>query len=188
MVEKKVTSPPMTEEAKKSLAPRLLIIGHGRHGKDTLAEQLQARLGWSFTSSSMLACNLFMFPDLALKYGYATPEECFEDRHNHRAEWFQAICEYNRDDRTRLAKAVWAKNDVYVGMRSKEELDACLEACVVDIIVWVDASDRFPPESSASCTVTIHDAHFVIHNNHTLEQFVNQTIPRFIEAIGPFLA
>jgi hypothetical protein len=35
--------------------PKLLIIGHARHGKDTLAEKIRDRMDLAFTSSSVLS-------------------------------------------------------------------------------------------------------------------------------------
>ena len=32
--------------------------------------------------------------------------ECFEDRVNHRSEWFDLITNYNKEDRTRLTKEI----------------------------------------------------------------------------------
>jgi hypothetical protein len=39
--------------------------------------------------------NFLYMNDLKEKYGYADEEECYADRHNHRAEWYDAICAYN---------------------------------------------------------------------------------------------
>lgn len=74
---------------------RLLIIGPARHGKDTLAETMRDNFGLNFKSSSQACSDIFIFNELKDKYGYTTPEECFEDRLNHRAEWYQLICGYN---------------------------------------------------------------------------------------------
>ena len=62
---------------------KLLIIGNGRHGKDTMAEILQRDHGIKFKASSMAASEIFINDALKEKYGYATAEECFNDRHNH---------------------------------------------------------------------------------------------------------
>ncbi len=64
----------------------ILIIGHGRHGKDTLAELIQVYTGFTFKSSSESAAEIFIYDALKEKYGYKSFIECYEDRHNHRAE------------------------------------------------------------------------------------------------------
>ena len=43
---------------------KLLIIGHGRHGKDTVSEILHDNYGYSFESSSQFCSKLFIFNDL----------------------------------------------------------------------------------------------------------------------------
>ena len=63
--------------------PKLLIIGHGRHGKDTVSEILCNDFKLSFISSSMFACKKFIYDELKDKYEYKSFEECYDDRHNH---------------------------------------------------------------------------------------------------------
>jgi hypothetical protein len=94
---------------------KLCVIGHCRHGKDSFAEILRDSIGLSFMSSSQAAADIFIYDELKDKCGYKTPEECFEDRMNHRTEWYRLICEYNKNDRTRLAKDILSRTDCYVG-------------------------------------------------------------------------
>ena len=72
---------------------KILILGNGRHGKDTLAELFNKYFGLTFMSSSQASADFFLYNQLKDKYGYTTSEECFEDRVNHREEWYQAICD-----------------------------------------------------------------------------------------------
>ena len=81
---------------------KLLVIGHGRHGKDTVCELLRDRYGYSFESSSQFCSRLFIYNQLKEKYGYADEQACYADRHNHRQEWYEAICAYNVPDAARL--------------------------------------------------------------------------------------
>lgn len=83
---------------------KFLILGHARHGKDTMAEILNKEFGMTYLSSSMAANDIFLFDRLKVKYGYSTKEECFSDRINHRQEWYEAICDYNKNDRSRLSR------------------------------------------------------------------------------------
>ncbi len=151
--------------------PRLLIIGHGRHGKDTLAEIFNLDHGMKFKASSMAASEIFIYRVLKDKYGYETPEECFNDRANHRSEWYDLICLYNKRDKARLAKDIMKSSDCYVGMRDKEEIDECLRQGVFDLIIWVDASNRLPREPKDSFNITTKSADILISNNGTLEEF-----------------
>ena len=134
-------------------------------------------------SSSIAACELFLFDELKDKYGYTTPQECFEDRVNHRQEWYERICEYNKTDRAKLTKYILSKSDIYVGMRDKEEIEECIRQSLFDIIIWVDASERLPKEAGTSNNVGVEYAHFIVPNNGTLDEFIEKSL-----AIGNILS
>ncbi len=53
---------------------KLLVIGHGRHGKDTVCEILRDEYGYTFESSSKFCSKLFIYDDLKDKYEYADEE------------------------------------------------------------------------------------------------------------------
>ena len=155
-------------KAYKIRNPRLCIIGHGRHGKDALAEILNQEYGWTFCSSSMKAAEIFLFDKLKDKYGYKTFEECYEDRHNHRAEWHQHIIEYNKDDKVRLAKEIMKSSDIYVGMRDKDEIIECIKQGVFDLVLWVHRPGT-AYEGRDSFNIDMGDASLVVLNDGTLE-------------------
>jgi hypothetical protein len=117
-----------------------LILGHGRHGKDTVAEMLRDHIGLTFRSSSEAACEIAVFPRLSQMYGYETPAECFADRANHRQEWRDLIIQHNTPDLGRLCKDILATHDCYVGMRNKDEYEATKH--LFDVVIWVDAHRR----------------------------------------------
>lgn len=147
-----------------------------RHGKDTMAEILRDNTDLKFMSSSQAAADIFIYEELKNKYSYKTPEECFEDRVNHRPEWYQLICEYNKDDRTRLAKDILKITNCYVGMRDRDEIRECINNGVFDLIVWVDASERLPEEDASSFNIDKSCADIIIDNNGTQEQFVERVV------------
>lgn len=150
---------------------KVLILGYKRAGKDFAAEYWRDNFGMTFKSSSMAAAEIFIFDLLMKKYDYASKEECYADRMNRRAEWFNLICDYNKDDKTRLGRAILSKTGAYIGMRSKEEVQACKEQNVFDIVIWIDAEERVGKESSDSCTVSKEDAYIIITNNGTEAEF-----------------
>lgn len=156
--------------------PKLLILGPARWGKDSMAEILNEEFGYTFESSSQSAANIFLYDLLKEKYGYNSPEECFEDRVNHRKEWYEAICEYNKDDRAKLAKGILERSDCYVGMRDRDEIEECLKQGIFDLIVWVDASKRLPPEDSSSFNIDESCSHITITNNADYESFRKKVI------------
>lgn len=158
------------------MLPKLLILGHGRHGKDSFAEILRDEFGLSFMSSSQAAADIFINEMLKDKYGYKTSEECYNDRSNHRAEWYNLICDYNKDDKARLAKAILERDDCYVGMRDRSEIDECMKQGLFDLIVWIDASERLPLESADSFNIDKSCADIIVDNNGTPEQFKKRVL------------
>ncbi len=164
--------------------PKLLIIGHGRHGKDTVCEILRDHYGYSFKSSSEFCSELFIYNDLKDLYGYSNEAECYADRHNHRQEWYDSICEYNSPDAARLGREIFAAHDIYCGLRNKREFHAMKNTGVFDYAIWVDRSDHLPPESKESMTLEQWMADFTIDNNGNLEDLVRNTtqlLSRLIE-------
>lgn len=149
--------------------PKLLIIGHGRHGKDTVCEILNSEFNYTFQSSSQFCSKLFIFDMLKDKYGYRTEEECYNDRHSHRTEWFDAIVEYNTPDKAALGRAIFSEFDIYCGLRNREELYAMKNTGVYDYAVWVDRSDILPPEPKESMNLEQWMADFTIYNNSDIE-------------------
>jgi len=148
---------------------KLLVIGHGRHGKDTVCEILRDKYGYTFESSSQFCSKLFIYDMLKDKYGYANEEECYADRHNHRAEWYNAICDYNKTDGARLGRAMFNTYDIYCGLRNKREFHAMKNTGVFDYAIWVDRTDFLPPESSDSMSLEQWMADYTIDNNGSLE-------------------
>ena len=158
---------------------KLLILGHARHGKDTLAEILRDHYGFKFQSSSQAASDIFIYDALKKVYRYDSAEECFEDRVNHRKEWHDLICWYNSIDKARLAKDILSSSDCYVGMRDGEEIMECMKQKLFDLIIWVDAGKRLPEESQDSFDISIRTADIIIQNNGGEEEFKSKVIKIF---------
>lgn len=121
--------------------PKILVLGFKQHGKDTVAEILRDEHGIDFRSSSLFLAEAVVRPALA-KRGilYNSLEECFRDRGNHRVAWRDAIAAHNGDDPTRLAQAILAECDCYVGMRSDREYQASRH--LFDAVAWVEGTGR----------------------------------------------
>lgn len=150
---------------------KLMICGHGRHGKDTLCELL-SDYRFSFKSSSRAAAE-FIFPHLKDMYGYRDSEECFNDRANHRKEWFDLICENNKHNLTALAELIYSESDIYCGIRSLKEFNKAKNDKLFDLSIWVDASKRLPAEPEDSNEIKPEHCDIIIHNNGTLKDFKN---------------
>lgn len=140
---------------------RLLLIGNGRHGKDSVGDILRDQYGMRSVSSSEFAAQKAVFPlvsDL-----YPDWRAAYEDRHAHRELWFHAIRAYNLRPGKVLAEQILEANDIYTGMRSRAEFERSRP--IFDLVVWIDASGRLPPELCGSMELTADDAGWVIDNN-----------------------
>jgi dephospho-CoA kinase len=155
---------------------KLCLIGSARWGKDSLAEIFNEQFGLKYTSSSEACADIFIYDKLKDLYGYTSVKECFNDRFKHRAEWFNLISEYNKDDKARLAKEIMKNNDIYVGMRSRDEIEECLRQNVFNLVIWVDGSKRLPFESKDSFDIDSLCADIIIENNDTYENFQRRAI------------
>ena len=157
---------------------RLLIIAHKRSGKDTLGEILEELTDLKAISSSWILNKEFLFDLLNSKYnkGYKTLQESFDDRVNNREIWFNEIKSYNTPDKTATARLILKEAQIYTGMRSNDEIQACLEAKLFDLVIWVDASKRVPDESPESFNISRDVAHIIIENNGTLAEFREKVI------------
>lgn len=144
---------------------KLMVCGYGGHGKDTFCEML----GMKFTSSSMVALEKVIWPFWGKDY-YSSKEICFNDRRYRRNIWYNMIKEYNKKDLTRLTRDILEENDVYCGIRDRDEFLEAKRQGLFDLSIWVDASDRLPPEAIDSCTLKMSDCDIIVRNDGTLEE------------------
>jgi len=159
-----------------NMAKNILILGHMRHGKTTVAEIIEEEYGLTFKDSSMASAEIFIYDELKDKYGYSSFEECYEDRKQHRPEWFQMICDFNDPDKARLAKEILNRADMYVGMRSNDELQECIKDDVFDLIIGVHRP-LFPEEPKSSFDIDIwQECDIIIPNSGTKKDLRNKII------------
>lgn len=164
--------------------PRILIVGHGRHGKDTVADIMKEKYGYRVVSSSWWCTEHVVRPYLA-SFGitYASNEEAYAERGDFRKEWYDAIANYNSPDLTRVARGIFEEHDAYCGMRNQRELWAGRYTKVFDCVVWVDASDRLPPEDKSSNKIEPWMADYILDNNGAREELDNN-IAIFMRNLG----
>lgn len=161
--------------------PKIFVIGHGRHGKDTVGEIIQEICGLTFESSSMFCAEHVVTPWLEkLGITYASLDECYEDRINHRVAWYEAIRAYNEGNEARLASAIFDKYDMYVGIRSRIEFLAARS--LSDLSIWIDASERVP-QVDPTCKILATDCDIIVDNNGT-EDELREKMLRLLKLIA----
>lgn len=145
--------------------PRLLIIGHGRHGKDTVAQMISDQMGLKFTSSSLFVGEEAIWPMWGHER-YNSFQDMFADRVNYRSTWGDLIAAYNTPDKSRTASEMLERgNHMYVGMRRIAEWQACMDKDLFDHVIWVDATKRLPLEPKDSNEMEAKHADIFIDNN-----------------------
>lgn len=156
----------------------ILILGDARHGKDTLADLMCDEYGLTSESSSKAALRIFLFDILVYQYllDYKTVEEAYLDRVNRREIWFKEICNYNKNDKTRLVKEILKKSNIYIGLRNSDEVEQAIEEELFDMIIGI-YDYRKPRESSKSNTADVFKySDFVFMNNGTIEDLKDKVL------------
>jgi hypothetical protein len=147
---------------------KILVLGHGGHGKGTFCNLLKEKFNTVSLSSSQAALP-FIFLTLQNLYKYDNPKEAYADRSNHRILWRDLISLLNTPDKAFLAREILKRADVYDGMRSCGEFFASRH--LFDIIFWVDAFRRCPPDPSM--TIGFDPGYMLLVDNNTpLPMFV----------------
>lgn len=161
------------------IRPKLVVMGQGRHGKDTVCEFLRDVHGFNFVSSSRFVLNKAIWP--IVQHRYPDTEAAYADRHNHRALWYNLISGYNAGDLAKLGRELFQEFDIYCGIRNCYEYAAMSNEGLFDYSIWIDASKRLPPEAEDSCTVTAEMADIMLDNNGPLSAIpdaVNEVLYR----------
>lgn len=163
--------------------PRLLIIGSGTHGKNTVGDLLE-KFGFKCISSSTFLTEKVMIPCFkSIGIEYAGVEDAYEDRVNHRPIWFREIEKYNEPTWNRTAREIFvAGYNVHIGIRSRLEFIA--SRYLFDYVIWVDASNNSPSEDSSSNELSAQDADFVLDNNGTLKDLETNVINWYNQFMG----
>lgn len=128
---------------------KLLILGHGQHGKGTVCKILADELGIESLSSSRAALP-YIFNSLkaSVGEGYQNFEVAYRCRHNHRLLWKELISLLNSPDKTILSNIILNQVAVYDGMRCHLEFEASYH--LFDEIWWIDRSNYVGKDASMS--------------------------------------
>lgn len=135
--------------------PRILVLGHARHGKDTVAAMISYKNGPRALSTSVAAMRVVRRALAEAGINYKNAKACFADRVNRREFWFDTIAELNNPDPATLVRHVLSDHDVVVGLRSAREFEAAAD--LFDAIWWIDASARGVPQEPTSSMNIVFD-------------------------------
>lgn len=144
----------------------LLLVGHGRCGKDTGCARLAeiTLLRNAGTTSKYLAEYVASKLGLPVEEAYARRHESNEMR----MIWYHAGNELRENGPTTLIRRALANGEITGGIRDKPEVLGAKSEGLIDLIIWVenrrvpeDPTVKFGPE----------DCDIVIQNNGTLEQY-----------------
>jgi len=167
---------------------KILILGHKRHGKDTIADILFEEFGLTHATPNNSPATKTVCDKLKVIYGYESIEECFEDRVHHRSEWYNIIKDYNTPDKARLAKEILLVNDVYVGMRDIEELEECKKQKIFDVVLTVIVSGA-PLEHSSSMNIdVVKESDYIIYNDGTLEDLKDTVLDIYPQILADYIS
>ena len=173
--------------------PKILVVGPGRSGKDTLGTWLHDNTEHTYAGSTSLYLAKYvaaeydkqgyLMDDNGYKKGYSGHEVLFNERHGHRREWFRIGNLIRKNSHGMLQEEALRKGNVVAGIRDfKEAAWACYRE-IYDHIIWIDADVPVDP----TITFTAQDLAVMLEGKRTtLTVIKNDGSPKFCEVIAEF--
>ena len=140
---------------------KIAIIGHGRVGKDESALRLRKHgLIYEGSVSWHMKEHVASVLDLPVQYAW-------ENRSEFRNEWRSIIDKYREGDPARIIREMWEIQDVFSGIRPREEFEAAKKEGLIDYVAFIER-----PRRKDDQTFELHplDADFKIENNGTIQE------------------
>lgn len=124
---------------------KIAICGHGESGKDLAAEMLAEMTPLRYICGTSKYAAEIVWETWGRKTGlWASAEECWLARRDHRVRWAEIIAEYNQADPVQLYRDCLSNQDILTGIRWRNEQKACRLAGIVDLWIWIDR--KVPPD------------------------------------------
>lgn len=144
----------------------ILIVGHGRAGKDEACKYLASitQLRNAGTTSKYLCKHVARRLGLSEEEAYARRHESDEMR----TLWYRIGNEVREKGPTTLIREALEHGEITGGIRDLEEIRAAKREGLFDLIVWVE---RKSAPVDPTLKFTSEDADIIIENNGTLEEF-----------------
>lgn len=161
--------------------PKLAICGPGTCGKDTVAEWLARHTILKYLHSTSMTAAPFVFKKMT-ELGFAYPDihHCYADRSHHRKLWADLIDEYNADDPARLYREHLHSSDILTGIRKHRELEACKQAGLLNIKIWIEKT-LCPPDETLDYGMEACD---IIITNNSGKSELYQKLHSFAATLG----
>lgn len=147
---------------------RMMVIGHGGHGKDFFCKFARDEFGLKFRSSSMMMCEHPFIQERMRCRGvdFVGAEHLFSIRRSFRVELEECISEWIAQGNS-LAERIFAENDIYCGARRAEEL----HGVPIDLCVYIDAFPRLQ-RSDPTMKIPMSYVDVIVLNNTTKDEFL----------------
>jgi len=146
--------------------PKVLFVGNGRAGKDTACKYLAKITALKNAGTT----SKYLCKEVAKRLGLSE-EEAYARRHESnemRTIWYDIGNEVRANGPTTLIRMALENGEISGGIRDYEEIIACRQENLVDLIVWVE-NKTVPPDPTVK--FTSKECDIVIENNGTLEEF-----------------
>ena len=161
--------------------PVVAFVGWGRSGKDTAAEIWCRHHGVAFNGG----CSYAALPLLSLALD-VVPAKAWSERHLQRGFWFHWLNRFrDGDNASLLVRMALGEADCSAGIRSRAELEACVEQGVIQRVVWIERPGT-PVDPTVEYTredVLALDG-IVLENDGTVEQLEAKIVaPSFTKMI-----
>lgn len=141
---------------------KLLIVGHGRAGKDLAGEYLESITGLKFAGTT----SKFLTKYVAKELG-RSEEDVYATRHRDRMLWKQIGDDIRKDDPSLLIRESLQHGEIVGGVRDIAEIIAARNEGLVDLIVWIE-NIWVPVDPTV--TFTERECDLVIQNNWDIPQ------------------
>lgn len=148
----------MTDKPDHRSLPKILIVGPGRCGKDSLGEFINKNSKHTYAGST----SKFLAKYVAQQFQISI-EQAYELRHKHRERWFEIGNSIRESDHGLLQKEALAVGNVVAGIRDFREITWACCCDIYDHIIWIDAD----VEQDPTLTFTANDIAVIFKGKRT---------------------
>ena len=154
---------------------RILLVGHGRAGKDVGGEYLEKITGLKFAGTT----SLYLKKYVAQRLG-RSEEDVYATRHDDREMWKAIGDEIRQNNPGMLLEEALAVGPITGGIRDIREIVHARDKNIVDLIVWIE-NDRVAVDPTV--TFSPREADIIIQNNWSIEEY-HMRLRRLAKALG----